>query len=212
MNGTYVGRLSADDPVHGLLARVARDRMGVRGHDDSYSVFRLSGSHEVYCYEGRSTSTRIIGKFFGPRFGWDRDRAAWMANREYESLRRLRGYGLSGSPHHVVRPHNRTANGATVDFDVDCAYLGHLLGVLRERAHRAVGRRRALVAVRPVAGAPADVAGPAGLAARRRHPGQLPVRPRPGRRGDPSPPSTGAGSCTGRRPCCGRTEEVTRDR
>jgi hypothetical protein len=133
MNGTYVGRLSADDPVHGLLARVARDRMGVRGHDDSYRVFRLSGSHEVYCYEGRSTSTRIIGKFFGPRFGWDRDRAAGMANREYESLRRLRGYGLSGSPHHVVRPHNRTANGATVDFDVDCAYLGHLLGVLRER-------------------------------------------------------------------------------
>ena len=91
MNGTYVGRLSADDPLHGFLTRVARDRMGVRGHDDSYRVFRLSGSHEVYCYEGRSTSTRVIGKFFGPRFGWDRDRAAGMASREYESLQRLRG-------------------------------------------------------------------------------------------------------------------------
>jgi hypothetical protein len=183
MNGTYVGRLSADDPLHGFLTRVARDRMGVRDRDDSYRVFRLSGSHEVYCYEGRSTSTRVIGKFFGPRFGWDRDRAAGMASREYESLQRLRGYGLRGSPHHVVRPlavdrdincvllmehyegeqfsqaigraltgddghlywrlralayylatqHNRTANGATVDFTADCSYLHHLLGVLRER-------------------------------------------------------------------------------
>src|SRR6478672_4522547 len=82
MNGTYVGRLSASDPLHGFLTRVARDRLGVQGHDDSYRVFRLSGSHEVYCYEGRSTSTRVIGKFFGPRFGWDRDRAAGIASRE----------------------------------------------------------------------------------------------------------------------------------
>ena len=94
MIGKYVGRLSDDDPLYGFLTRVARDRLGVRGHDDSYRVFRLSGSHEVYCYEGRSTSTRIIGKFFGPRFGWDRDRAAGMAKREYESLQRLREYGL----------------------------------------------------------------------------------------------------------------------
>ena len=100
MNGTYVGRLSADDPVHGLLARVARDRMGVRGHDDSYRVFRLSGSHEVYCYEGRGTATRIICKFYGPRFGWDRDRAAWMAHREYEWLSPLRGY--SWSAHRIM--------------------------------------------------------------------------------------------------------------
>ena len=183
MNGRYVGKLSADDPLHGVLAQVARDRLGVREHDASYRVFRLSGTHEVYGYEGRSTSTRVIGKFFGPRFGWDRDRAAWMAGQEYESMQRLRGYGLQGSPHHVVRPlavdreancvlvmehyegeqfshaidralagddghlfwrlralayylatqHNRTANGATVDFDADCAYLDHLLHVLRER-------------------------------------------------------------------------------
>jgi serine/threonine protein kinase len=183
MNGTYVGRLSADDPLHGFLARVARDHMGVHEYDHSYRVFRLSGSHEVYCYEGRTTSTRIIGKFFGPRFGWDRDRAAWMASREYDSLQRLRGYGLCGSPHHVVRPlavdreinsvlvmeyyegeqfshaidralagddghlfwrlralayylatqHNRTANGATVDFGADCTYLDHLAGMLQAR-------------------------------------------------------------------------------
>ena len=124
MNGTYVGRLSADDPLHGFLTRVARDRLGVRGHDDSYRVFRLSGSHEVYCYEGRSTSTRIICKFFGPRFGWDRDRAAGMASREYESLQRLRGYGLRGSPHHVVRP-------LAVDRDINCVLAD---GALRGRA------------------------------------------------------------------------------
>ncbi len=184
MNGTYVGKLRAGDPLHGFLARIARDRMGVPGHDDVFRVFRLSGSHEVYAYEGRSTAVRVIGKFFGPRYGWDRDRAAGAAQREYESLRTLRGYGLLGSPHHVIRPlgidheincvlalehydgeqfshaidralhgddghlywrlrslayylatqHNRTANGATVDFDADLGYLHHLLGLLHDRA------------------------------------------------------------------------------
>ena len=183
MNGTYVGRLAADDPLHGVLARVARDQLGVRDHDDAYRVFRLSGTHEVYGYEGRTTATRVIGKFYGPRFGWDRDRATRLAGQEYESMRQLRGYGLRGSPHHVVRPlaldreincvlvmehyegeqfshaidravagegrhlfwrlralayylatqHNRTANGATVDFDADCAYLQLLLDTLRGR-------------------------------------------------------------------------------
>ena len=80
--------------------------------------------------------------------------------------------------------HNRTANGASVDFEPDCRYFDTVVG--RLKAHR-IGpddidelsllrdrwRER-----------PRDVAGPAGLAARRRDPGELPVRPRPGRRGD----------------------------
>ena len=49
-----------------------RDRLGARGHDDAFRVFRLRGSHEVYAYRGRATGARIIGKFFGPRFGADR--------------------------------------------------------------------------------------------------------------------------------------------
>ena len=31
--------LTADDPLHDLLTRLARDRMGVRGHDDAFRVF-----------------------------------------------------------------------------------------------------------------------------------------------------------------------------
>jgi phosphotransferase family enzyme len=183
VNGTYVGRLAAADPLHAFLERIVRDRMGIRRHA-GFRVFRLSGSNEVYAYEERGTLARIIGKFFGSRFGADRDRAAAAARQEYESLHTLRGYGLLGSPHHVVDPlgfdrdincvlalehysgeqlsaaidrarhhgdaaplyrrlgalayflatqHNRTANGATVDFDVDRAYLDVLLGMLRER-------------------------------------------------------------------------------
>ena len=43
-------------------------------------------------------------KFFGGRFGWDRKRAAWTADREYHSYKELRRYELVGSPHHVIRP------------------------------------------------------------------------------------------------------------
>jgi hypothetical protein len=46
----------------------------------------------------------VICKFFGPRFGWDRDRAARAAYREFDAMQGLRSYDLVGSPHHVVRP------------------------------------------------------------------------------------------------------------
>jgi hypothetical protein len=182
VNGTYVGRLPAADPLHAFLERIARDRLGIRRHD-GFRVFRLCGGNEVYAYEERGTLARIIGKFFGSRFGGNRDLAAAAARQEYEALHTLRGYGLRGSPHHVVDPlgfdrdlncvlalehydgeqltaaierahagdagqlyrrlgalayylatqHNRTANGATVDFDLDRAYLDVLLWTLRER-------------------------------------------------------------------------------
>jgi hypothetical protein len=67
-------------------------------------VFRLVGSHEVYGYEEVSSGARVIGKFYGSRHGVDRERAAALAAREYRLLSTLRGYGLVGSPHHVVRP------------------------------------------------------------------------------------------------------------
>ena len=96
MNGTYVGRLSTDDPLHGFLTRIARDRMGVQGND-SYRVFRLSGLHEVYRYEGRNSSTRIIGKFFGPRFPAEMSRGI--------SRRQLRLYPHVRAVLDVLRAH-----------------------------------------------------------------------------------------------------------
>ena len=182
MNGNYVGYVEGQDPLHGFLSRIIRDRMGVREPQPAYRAFRLSGSNEVYAYEEKFSGTKIICKFYGPKFGWDRDKAACVARQEYEGLERLRRYHLVGSPHHVIRPlgvsgdingvlaveyvsgeefshaiaratrygddahlywrlkalayflatqHNRTANGATVDFDPDCRYFDKVVGRLK---------------------------------------------------------------------------------
>ena len=87
--------------------------MGVRERSPAYRAFHLKGSNEVYAYEEKSTHARVICKFYGPKFGWDRDKAAGRAFQEYESLERLRAYNLVGSPHHVIRP-------LGLDRDIDC--------------------------------------------------------------------------------------------
>jgi aminoglycoside phosphotransferase (APT) family kinase protein len=113
MNGKYVGYLADHDPLYDFLGTIIRDRMGVPEPRPAFRVFRLSGSNEVYGYEEQFSRTKIICKFYGPRFGPDRDKAAWMARQEYEGLERLRGYNLIGSPHHVIRPlgFSREING-----------------------------------------------------------------------------------------------------
>ena len=186
MNGRYVGYVDGDDPLHGFLSRIIRDRMGVREGQPAFRAFQLSGSNVVYAYQEKFSQVKIICKFYGPKFGLDLDKAAWKARQEYEGLRTLRQYNLVGSPHHVIRPlgfsrdingvlaveyyageefshaiaratqhrddahlywrlkalayylatqHNRTANGARVDFDADCGYFDTVAGRLR-KAHR----------------------------------------------------------------------------
>jgi aminoglycoside phosphotransferase len=138
---------------------------------------------KVYLYEESHTRLRLVGKFFSEdgRDGYQATQRMWQ---EFENLQVLRGYGLAGYPHHVVRPlgandmlnsllaeeysagtslssvinaaihqartqylfskltalayflaslHNRTANGAGVDFSQDCAYLDRLVRKLRSR-------------------------------------------------------------------------------
>jgi aminoglycoside phosphotransferase (APT) family kinase protein len=104
MDGRYLGYVTYHDPLRGFLSQIVRDRLGIRRHDAEFRVFRLSGSNEVYGYQETSSGAKVICKFYGSRFGPDRDKAAGLAAREYEGLERLRGYGLIGSPHHVVRP------------------------------------------------------------------------------------------------------------
>jgi aminoglycoside phosphotransferase (APT) family kinase protein len=184
VNGRYVGYVAGTDPLHDFLSNVIHERMGVREAQPVFRVFRLTGSNEVYAYEEKHSGAKVICKFYGPRFGWDRDKAASMARQEYEGLRTLRRYELVGSPHHVIRPlgmssdingmlaleyysgepfstaiaratqhrddahlywrlkalayflatlHNRTANGATVDFEPDCRYFDTLVGRLHKR-------------------------------------------------------------------------------
>jgi hypothetical protein len=104
VKGKYVGSVSGDDPLHGFLSKITRDQLGVRKPRPAFRVFRLTGSNVVYGYEEKSSRTRLICKFYGPRFGADRGRATSLAHQEYESLNTLRGYQLVGSPHHVIRP------------------------------------------------------------------------------------------------------------
>jgi len=113
MNGKYLGYVAGQDPLHGFLCKTIRDCLGVRESQPAFRVFRLSGSNEVYGYEEKFSNAKVICKFYGPRFGWDRDRAARMAQQEYEGLRMLRRYNLVGSPHHVIRPlaFSRDING-----------------------------------------------------------------------------------------------------
>jgi Phosphotransferase enzyme family len=181
VDGCYVGRVAVDDPLHLILRRLVDERTAV-DHPRSFDAFRLGGSNEVYGYEERGSGVKLVCKFFGKRFGWDRQRAAWTADREFHCYKQLRRYALVGSPHHVIRPlalereincvlvleyyggeqlsraidgavhcgdderlytrltalgfylatqHNRTANGAPVDFADDCAYLDRQLAILR---------------------------------------------------------------------------------
>jgi len=90
--------------MHGFLSRIVRDQLGVYEPSPAFRAFRLRGSNEVYAYEEKHSSARVICKFYGSRFRGDFDRAAGAAHREFDSLQRLRGFDLVGSPHHVVRP------------------------------------------------------------------------------------------------------------
>jgi len=103
VDGCYVGRVAVDDPLHPMLCRVLDEGMGV-AKVRSFAAFRLNGSNEVYGYEECGSGVKLVCKFFGGRFGWDRKRAAWTADREYHSYKELRRYELVGSPHHVIRP------------------------------------------------------------------------------------------------------------
>ncbi len=102
--GKFVGYVAGHDPLYGFMSEIISSRMGIRQSNPAFRVFRLTGSNEVYAYEEKFSGARMICKFYGPKFGWDRDRAATAAHQEYESLQTLRRYDLIGSPHHVIRP------------------------------------------------------------------------------------------------------------
>jgi aminoglycoside phosphotransferase (APT) family kinase protein len=104
VSGKYVGYVAGHDPLHGFLSQILAERMGVRESRPAFRAFRLSGSNVVYAYEEKSSHARMICKFYGPKYGWDRDKAASTAYREYQSLETLRQFDLVGRPHHVIRP------------------------------------------------------------------------------------------------------------
>jgi aminoglycoside phosphotransferase (APT) family kinase protein len=132
MNGKYVGHVPRQDPLHDFLSWVIGDRLGVREPHPTFRAFRLRGSNEVYAYQEKFSGARVICKFFGKRYGWDRDKALRKAQREYDGLNTLRHYGLVGTPHHVIRP-------LAINRDINCVlaleyYSGESLSSAISRA------------------------------------------------------------------------------
>jgi len=178
----YIGHLSPRDPLHPYLLHDVLPQMGVRNRPADFRVFSMKYS-KVYLYEECHSHTRIVGKFFMSA-GHETSEAIRRMQQEFENLQFLRGYGLAGYPHQIVRPlgtnawlnsilveeysagvplsvfvneaihqgqsrplfekltalayflatlHNRTANGQSVDFGQDCAYLDRLVRKLQNQ-------------------------------------------------------------------------------
>jgi serine/threonine protein kinase len=102
MHKEYVGHLPADDPLHPYLRQHILPQAGVARQQADFRVFSMKGA-KVYLYEETHSRTQVVGKFFVT--GKHNDAAAIRRMRqEFDNLQLLRGYGLAGYPHHVVRP------------------------------------------------------------------------------------------------------------
>ena len=107
MNRIYLGRLSEHDPLYGYLQHDIQPQISGASGSSGYRVFRLNGSNDVYLYEDRNTCTKLIGKFFLSSRKKDAVKAALRLTREFDNLCMMRDYGLTGYPHHILRPLGR---------------------------------------------------------------------------------------------------------
>ncbi len=111
----YIGHLSSHDPLHPYLVHDVLPQMGVRNSAADFRVFSMKDS-KVYLYEERHTCAQVVGKFFLSHGHHTAD-AIQRMRQEFDNLQLLRGYGLAGYPHHVVRPLGTNAylNGVLVE-------------------------------------------------------------------------------------------------
>ena len=107
MGGTYLGHLSEHDPLYGYLQHDIQPQVCDASGSSTYRVFKLNGSNDVYRYEDRNTGTKFIGKFFLSSRKRGAVKAGSRMTREFDNLCMMRGYGLAGCHHHVVRPLGR---------------------------------------------------------------------------------------------------------
>lgn len=129
MNRVYLGQLSESDPLHGYLQHDIQPQVtGISG-SSSYRVFKLNGSNDVYQYEDRHTGTKLIGKFFLSSRKNDAEKAAAHLTKEFDSLCMMRDYGLTGYPHHVVKPlgRNYAMNALLVTEDCEGELLSEVI-------------------------------------------------------------------------------------
>src|SRR5712692_545670 len=111
----YLGHLSSHDPLHPYLVHDVLPQIGVHNTAAEFRVFRMKDS-KVYLYEERQSCAQVVGKFFVDGSHRTTDAIRRM-QQEFDNLQLLRGYGLAGYPHHVVRPLGTNAflNGILVE-------------------------------------------------------------------------------------------------
>lgn len=107
MSGTYLGRLSQHDPMHGYLQYDIQPQISGNSDHSTYRVFKLNASNDVYMYEDRDTGSKVIGKFFLSAKKKNAVKAASLLTREFDNLCMMRNYGQTGYPHHIVKPLGR---------------------------------------------------------------------------------------------------------
>jgi Phosphotransferase enzyme family len=98
----YLGHLSSNDPLHPYLVHDVLPQIGVRNTAAEFRVFSMKDG-KVYLYQERHSSAQVVGKFFVSG-GNHSANAVQRMGQEFDNLQLLRGYGLAGYPHHVVRP------------------------------------------------------------------------------------------------------------
>lgn len=130
LSKVYVGHLAAHDPLHPYLRERILPQIGIVRRETDFRVFTMQGS-EVYLYEEKHSQTRLVGKFFvnGKRHGAAATERMWQ---EFDNLQLVRGFGLAGYPHHVVRPLG--ANGAINSILVEEYCGGISLSVIIDAA------------------------------------------------------------------------------
>lgn len=107
MKRTYLGHLSEQDPLYGYLQHDIQPQINSAATRSKYRVFRLNGSNDVYLYEDHHSGAKVIGKFFVSSGKKDTNKAATRLTHEFDNLCMMRNCGLTGYPHHVVRPLGR---------------------------------------------------------------------------------------------------------
>ncbi len=115
----YLGRLPSGDPLRHYLQTEILPQLGWAGGTAAFRVFRLGERATVYSYEEVHSGLRVVGKFFGrPYQPGTADSNRYM-DQEYDNLQLLRGYGLAGWPHNVVRPLGRNGGLSSLLVEED---------------------------------------------------------------------------------------------
>ena len=106
MSKEYVGHLPTHDPLYHYLQYDILPQIGLTHYQPRFRVFRMSGSNDVYLYEEKYSSAQVVGKFFtNNEQGNARGAEKYQRmEQEFHNLHMMRGYGLVGYPHDVVRP------------------------------------------------------------------------------------------------------------